>query len=119
LVLVSACKQLQENQSVAWISKTKEKNPPKQERLVFLETTVHRRGETAEKQRKTREKTKVAENQVFWLDICAKKKGLCITSQGKKRNSPHLLFVLLFVLQDHTSFLRANLTFIQNVLHCL
>jgi hypothetical protein len=74
LVLVSACKQLQENQAVAWISKTKEKNPPKQERLVFLETTVHRVGETAENQRKAREKTKVAENQVFWLDFCAKKR---------------------------------------------
>jgi hypothetical protein len=31
-------------------------------------------GETAENQRKTREKTKVAENQVFWLDFCAKNK---------------------------------------------
>jgi hypothetical protein len=72
LVLVSACKQLQENQAVASISKTKEKNPPKQERLVFLEMTVHRVGETAENQRKTREKTKVAENQVFGLDLCAK-----------------------------------------------
>jgi hypothetical protein len=35
---------------------------------------VHRVGETAENQRKTREKTKVAENQVFWLDFCAKKR---------------------------------------------
>ncbi len=78
MVLVSACKQLQENQAVAWISKTKEKNPPKQERLVFLETTVHRVGETAENQQKTREKTKVAENQVFWLDFCAKKKDCAL-----------------------------------------
>jgi hypothetical protein len=52
--------------------KTKEKNPPKQESLVFLEMTVHRVGEKAENQRKTREKSKVAENQVFWLDFCAK-----------------------------------------------
>jgi hypothetical protein len=74
LILISACKQLQENQAVAWISKTKEKNPPKQERLVFLETTVHKVGETAENQRKTRKKTKVAENQVFWLDFCVKNK---------------------------------------------
>jgi hypothetical protein len=74
LVIVSACKQLQENQAIAWISKTKEKNPPKQERLVFLETTVDRVGETAENQRKTREKTKVLENHVFWLDFCAKKR---------------------------------------------
>ena len=72
LVLVSSCKQLQENQAVAWILKTKEKNPPKQESLVFLEMTVHRVGEKAENQRKTREKSKVAENQVFWLDFCAK-----------------------------------------------
>ena len=71
LVLVSSCKQLQENQAVAWILKTKENNPPKQE---SLQTTVQRVGETAENQRKTREKTKVAENQVFWLDFCAKKK---------------------------------------------
>jgi len=34
-------------------------------------------GETAENQRKTREKSKVAENKVFRLDFCAKK-GLCI-----------------------------------------
>jgi hypothetical protein len=33
-------------------------------------------GETAENQRKTREKTKVAENQVFWLDFCAKKRSV-------------------------------------------
>jgi hypothetical protein len=63
------CKQLQENQAVAWILKTKEKNLPKQESLVFLETTVHRVGEKAENQGKTREKSKVAENQVFWLDF--------------------------------------------------
>ncbi len=79
MVLVSTCKQLQENQAVAWISETKEKNPPKQERLVFLETTVHSVGETAENQWKTREKTKVAENQVFWLDFCAKKKDCAYT----------------------------------------
>jgi hypothetical protein len=35
---------------------------------------VHRVGETAENQRKTKEKSKVAENQVFWLDFCAKRK---------------------------------------------
>ncbi len=74
MVLISACKQLQENQAVAWIKKTKEKNPPKQESLVFIEMTVHRVGETSENQRKTRKKTKVAENQVFWLDFCAKKR---------------------------------------------
>ncbi len=54
--------------------KNQGKNPPKQESLVFLEMTVHWVGETAENQRKTREKTKVAENQVFWLDFCTKKK---------------------------------------------
>ncbi len=72
MFLISECKQLQENQAVAWISKTKENNPPKQESLVFLETTGQRVGETAENQRKSREKTKVAENQVFWLDFCTK-----------------------------------------------
>jgi hypothetical protein len=44
--------------------------------LGFLETTVHRVREKAENQGKTREKSKVAENQVFWWDFCAKK-GLC------------------------------------------
>jgi hypothetical protein len=48
----AAPKQLQENQAVAWILKTKEKNPPKQESLVFLEMT--RVGEKAEHQRKSR-----------------------------------------------------------------
>jgi hypothetical protein len=75
LILISACKQLQENQVIAWFLKTKEKNVPKQETLDFLERIVHRVGETAENQRKTREKSKVAENQVFWLDFCAKKKN--------------------------------------------
>ncbi len=75
MILISDCKQLQENQAIAWFLKTKEKNPPKQETLDFLERIVHRVGETAENQRKTREKSKVAENQVFWLDFCAKKKN--------------------------------------------
>ncbi len=79
MVFVSACKQLQENQAVAWILKTKGKNPPKQESLVFLETTVHRVGEKAENQRKTREKSKVVENQVFWLNFCAKIKDCAYT----------------------------------------
>jgi hypothetical protein len=35
--------------------KNRGKNPPKQEILVFLEKTVHRLGEKAENQRKTRE----------------------------------------------------------------
>jgi hypothetical protein len=73
VILISACKQLQENQAIAWFLKSNGKNPPKQETLDFLERTVHRVGETAENQRKTREKTKVAENQVFWLDFCTKK----------------------------------------------
>jgi hypothetical protein len=42
----------------------------------FLKITVHWVGEKAENQRKTREKSKVAENQVFWLDFCAKTKEL-------------------------------------------
>ncbi len=84
MVLVSACEPLQENQAVAWILKTKEKNPPKQESLVFLETTVQRVGEKAENQRKTREKSKVAENQVFWLDFCAKKKDCAYTLRERK-----------------------------------
>jgi hypothetical protein len=39
--------------------------------------TVQREGEKAENQQKAREKSKVAESLVFWLDFCAKK-GLCI-----------------------------------------
>jgi hypothetical protein len=49
--------------------KTKEKNPSKQESLVFLETTVRRVVKKAENQQKTREKSKVAENQMFWLEF--------------------------------------------------
>ena len=59
--------QFQENQAVAWLLKTKGKNPPKQETLVFLETAEHRVGEKAENQRKTREKSKVAENRTYGL----------------------------------------------------
>ncbi len=40
---------------------------------------MHRVGETSENQRKTREKTKVAENQVYWLGFCAKKKDCAYT----------------------------------------
>jgi hypothetical protein len=53
--------------------KNQGKKSAKTRKLGFLETTVHRVGETAENQRKTREKSKVTENQVFWLDFCAKK----------------------------------------------
>ncbi len=35
--------------------------------LVFLEQRVYRVGEKSENQRKTREKSKVVENQVLWL----------------------------------------------------
>ncbi len=90
MFLISECKQLQENQAVVWISKTKENNPPKQESLVFLETTVHRVGETAENQRQSREKTKVAENQVFWLDFCAKKRTVHTPSGGTGQSVQHL-----------------------------
>ncbi len=44
--------------------------------------TVHRVGEKAENQQKTREKSKVAENQVFWLDFCAKIKDCAYTLRG-------------------------------------
>ncbi len=105
MVLVSACKHLQNNQAVAWILKTKEKNPPKQ---VFLGTTVHRVGEKAEKQQKTKEKSKVAENQVFWLDFCAKKRTVhtppgvtvaaadnngCLASFKLKENAPNVHYI--------------------------
>jgi hypothetical protein len=59
--------QFQENQAVVWFLKNKEKNSPKQETLVFLETAEHRVGEKAENQRKTREKSKVAENHTYVL----------------------------------------------------
>jgi hypothetical protein len=61
--------------------------------LVFFEMTVHRVGEKAENQRKTREKSKVAENQVFWLDFCAKKKGCAYTSARGGRKTSKLLVV--------------------------
>jgi hypothetical protein len=50
------------------VFKNKGKNPPKQETLVFLKTAEHRVGEKAENQRKTREKSKVAENHTY--DVC-------------------------------------------------
>jgi hypothetical protein len=55
------------------------KKSTKTRKLGFLERTVHRVGKKAENQRKSREKSKVVENQVFRLDFCAKK-GLCITA---------------------------------------
>jgi hypothetical protein len=66
------------------LEKTKEKNPPKQESLVFLERTVHRVGKKAENQRKSREKSKVVENQVFWLDFCAKEKDCAYTLRTRQ-----------------------------------
>ena len=60
--------------------KNQGKKSAKTRRMVFLETNAHRVGEKAENQRKTREKSKVAENQMFWLDFCAKK-GQCIHPQ--------------------------------------
>jgi hypothetical protein len=33
-----------------------------------------KQGKKSAKTRKTREKSKIAENQVFWLDFCAKKR---------------------------------------------
>jgi hypothetical protein len=50
--------------------------------------TVHRVGETAENQQKTREKSKVAENQVFWLDFCAKKRTVHTLSEGIQEKLP-------------------------------
>ncbi len=45
--------------------------------LVFAKTGSINSG--TENQQKSREKTKVAENQVFWLDFCAKKKNCAYT----------------------------------------
>jgi hypothetical protein len=56
-------------------------------------------GETAENQRKTREKTKVAENQVFWLDFCAKKRTMHYLSEKE-----------LFTLRSSSKF-PANTVF--------
>ncbi len=53
--------------------KNQGKNSPKQESLVFLEATVHRMREKAENQRKTRKKSKVAENKCFGWIFCTKK----------------------------------------------
>jgi hypothetical protein len=75
------CKQLQENQDVAWFLETKGKYSPKQETLVFLETTVRRVWEKAENQQKTREKSIVTENQVIRLDFCAIKRTVHIPSE--------------------------------------
>jgi hypothetical protein len=73
------------------VLKNKGKNSPKQETLVFLETTVHRAREKAENQQKTRKKSTEAENQVFRWDFCAKKE-LCIHPlDADKKNKLSLL----------------------------
>jgi hypothetical protein len=82
LFLISECKQLQENQAVAWISKTKENNPPKQESLVLLERTLHRVGETAENQ----QKSKVAGSVL--VGFLRQKKGLYIPSLAGRYDNP-------------------------------
>jgi hypothetical protein len=56
-------------------------------------------GETAENQRKTREKTKVAENQVFWLDFCAKRKVCAYPLKRKMQR-------LYKVTNDHKDWLK-------------
>jgi hypothetical protein len=55
--------------------------------------TVHRVGEKAENQRKTREKSKVAETQVFWLDFCAKKKDCAYTLRKKSSTTCEKAFI--------------------------
>ncbi len=64
------CQQLQESQAGAWFLKTKEKNPPIQQSLLFLDTILHRVwGRKQKFNKKTREKSKVAENLMFcgWI----------------------------------------------------
>jgi hypothetical protein len=72
-------KPLQENQAVAWILKTKEKNPPKQESLVFLEKTVHRVGETAEN--KNQGEIQDSRKPSVLVGFLRQNKGLCIKLQ--------------------------------------
>jgi hypothetical protein len=55
------CKEIQENQAIAWFFKSKEKNLQTKETLVFLTSSVNRVVEKADNQRKTREKTKLPE----------------------------------------------------------
>ncbi len=75
MVLISACKKLQENQAISWIKKPRKKNPPKQESLGFLERTVHsKRGGESRKPTKNQGEIQSIKKQVFWLDFCAKKK---------------------------------------------
>jgi hypothetical protein len=59
--------------------KNQGKKSAKTRKLGSLKKDVHRVGKKAENQRKSREKSKVVENQVFWLDFCAKKKDCAYT----------------------------------------
>jgi hypothetical protein len=76
LVLVSACKQLKKKQAVAWILKTKEKKIRQNKKAWFSykRLCVHWVGQKAENQRKTREKSKVAENPSVLVGFLRQKK---------------------------------------------
>jgi hypothetical protein len=58
--------------------KPRKKNPPKQESLVFLETTVHRVGETAENQQKNQGENQGSRKPSVLVGFLRQKKGLCI-----------------------------------------
>jgi len=59
---------------------------PEEEALNFLVTTVHRVGETAENQQKSREKTKVAGSVL--VGFLRQKKGLYIPSLAGRYDNP-------------------------------
>ncbi len=67
MALISACKQLQENQAFAWIKKKTRKKMRQNKK----NDCAAKGGRESRKPTKTREKSKVAENQVFSLDFCA------------------------------------------------
>jgi hypothetical protein len=88
------CKQIQENQALAWFFNSKEKDLPKQEILDFLETTVHRVVEKAENQQKPGEKSKVPEKQVLWLIPRQHIQLRSINFSGKRNYRYFYLFLL-------------------------
>jgi hypothetical protein len=62
---------------------------------------VHRVGKKAENQGKSREKSKVVENQVLWLDFCTKKRNMHTPS-----GVPHHYIPLQYLTFMKQTFLK-------------
>jgi hypothetical protein len=80
LVLVSACKQLQENQAVAWISKNQGKKSAKTRTLGFLGNDCAQGGGDSRKPTKNQGENQGSRKPSVLVRFLRQKKGLCITS---------------------------------------